>query len=93
MSGASGKVLSAIQVTPESVRDGDIGRIRDGDRIRIDAATGTLDVDAPDIQGRPVLETAPSNAQLGVGRELFNVFRKGSSGAEQGAGIFDDVSA
>jgi phosphogluconate dehydratase len=73
MSGASGKVLSAIQVTPESVRDGDIGRIRDGDR--------------------PVLETAPSNAQLGVGRELFNVFRKGSSGAEQGAGIFDDVSA
>jgi phosphogluconate dehydratase len=93
MSGASGKVLSAIQVTPESVRDGDIGRIRDGDRIRIDAAAGALEIDAPDIHDRPVLETAPSNAQLGVGRELFNVFRKGSSGAEQGAGIFDEVSA
>jgi phosphogluconate dehydratase len=73
------------------VTDG--GRIRDGDRIRIDAAAGALEIDAPDIHDRPVLETAPSNAQLGVGRELFNVFRKGSSGAEQGAGIFDEVSA
>jgi phosphogluconate dehydratase len=90
MSGASGKVLSAIQVTPESTRDGVIGRIRDGDMIRIDPHAGTLEVEGRDIHTRPVLDTAPVNVQLGVGRELFNVFRERSSGAEQGAGILDE---
>ena len=50
MSGASGKVPAAIHVTPEAKEGGVIGRIRDGDLIRLDAEAGTLEllVDAAD---------------------------------------------
>jgi phosphogluconate dehydratase len=88
MSGASGKVLAAIQVTPESLAGGTIGKIRDGDMVTIDAAGGTLAVDAGDIESRPAPDTDVANRQIGMGRELFVVFRERSTGAEQGAGIF-----
>ncbi len=88
MSGASGKVLSAIQVTPESSAGGLIGKIRDGDIVTIDSGGGTLAVDAPGIDSRPGLEADAVNQQVGMGRELFAVFREHSLGAEQGAGIF-----
>jgi phosphogluconate dehydratase len=93
MSGASGKVLSAIQVTPESSAGGLIGKIRDGDVVTIDSASGTLSVDAPDIDTRPGLEADVVNRQVGMGRELFAVFREYSQGAEQGAGIFTVADA
>jgi phosphogluconate dehydratase len=93
MSGASGKVLSAIQVTPESSAGGLIGKIRDGDVVTIDSASGTLSVDAPDIDTRPGLEADAVNRQVGMGRELFAVFREHSQGAEQGAGIFTVADA
>ena len=44
MSGASGKVPAAIHVTPEALEGGAIGKIRDGDMIRLDADAGTLEV-------------------------------------------------
>jgi phosphogluconate dehydratase len=93
MSGASGKVLAAIQVTPESLAGGIIGKIRDGDRVTIDAAGGTLAVAADDIDSRPAPEADVANRQVGMGRELFAAFRERSAGAEQGAGIFTAVSA
>src|SRR6202000_632784 len=37
MSGASGKVPAAIHLTPEALDGAPIGRIRDGDLIRLDA--------------------------------------------------------
>jgi phosphogluconate dehydratase len=40
LSGASGKVPSAIHVTPEALDGGVIGKIRDGDVIRLDAVNG-----------------------------------------------------
>ena len=93
MSGASGKVLAAIQVTPESLAGGIIGRIRDGDVVTIDSNSGTLAVDAEDIESRPAPESDAANEQVGMGRELFAAFRENSSGAEQGAGIFTTVNA
>jgi phosphogluconate dehydratase len=93
MSGASGKVLSAIQVTPESSAGGVIGRIRDGDVVTIDSSSGTLAVDAPEIDSRPRLEADIANRQVGMGRELFAVFRERSQGAEQGGGIFTVADA
>ena len=93
MSGASGKVLAAIQVTPESFAGGFIGRIRDGDVVTIDANEGTLAVDAEDIESRPTLGPDIANQQVGMGRELFATFRENSAGAEQGAGIFTMVNA
>ncbi len=43
MSGASGKVPSAIHLTPEAAADGPISRLRDGDIIHLDAAAGVLE--------------------------------------------------
>ena len=44
MSGASGKVPAAIHVSPEAAKGGAIAKLRDGDRVRVDATTGTLEV-------------------------------------------------
>ncbi len=85
MSGASGKVLAAIQLTPEAATGGWIGRIHDEDLITIDAVEGTVEV-AADLSTRSdqsyIQETA------GTGREMFSVFRSAVTGAEQGATIF-----
>ncbi|MBU6449953.1 MAG: phosphogluconate dehydratase, partial [Rhodospirillales bacterium] len=43
LSGASGKVLSAIHVTPEALAGGKLAKLRDGDVVRVDAVAGTLD--------------------------------------------------
>ena len=86
MSGASGKVLSAIQVTPEALCGGLIARIRDGDLVEIDAAEGTLSVTAEDLGQREAdIVTAP---QYGQGRELFGAFRERAGAAESGACLF-----
>ena len=44
MSGASGKVPAAIHLTPEALEGGAIGKVRDGDLIRLDAENGTIEV-------------------------------------------------
>ena len=90
MSGASGKVLAAIQVTPEAANDGLIGRIRDGDLVNIDANSGVLSVEAKgaSLQSRQLEEPDLSSNHTGMGRELFSVFRKNANGAEMGASIF-----
>ncbi len=43
MSGASGKVPAAIHVCPEAADGGPIALLRDGDIIRLDATTGTIE--------------------------------------------------
>lgn len=87
MSGASGKVLAAIQVTPEAVCGGLIAKIRDGDIITVDATNGILSVGAEDdIDSRKALiSVAP---QQGMGRELFTAFRERAGSAESGASLF-----
>jgi phosphogluconate dehydratase len=87
MSGASGKILAAIQVTPEAAHDGLIGRIQDGDMITIDAEAGVLNVDI-DLKARPPRVRDLSANEQGMGRELFAVFRNQVGAAETGASIF-----
>ncbi len=87
MSGASGKVLAAIQVTPEAACGGLIARIRDGDMIRIDADLGILEVDA-ELTSRADTPPDLGANQQGMGRELFGAFRSNTSSAEAGASIF-----
>jgi hypothetical protein len=53
MSGASGKVPSAIHVAPEALDGGLIGKLHDGDLIRVDATTGTLAVLTEGVADRP----------------------------------------
>lgn len=81
MSGASGKVPAAIHVTPEALGGGPLSRLRDGDTVKVCAATGELSTTA-DLDARePAAKPEP---KLGVGRELFAMFRHGADGAEQG---------
>jgi phosphogluconate dehydratase len=90
MSGASGKVPAAIHVTPEALDGGAIGRIRDGDMIRLDAEVGTLEVrlDARELAERPQPVPDLSGNAHGFGRELFTAFRALSSRADEGASVF-----
>lgn len=88
MSGASGKVLSAIHVTPEAVAGGPIAKIRDGDMISIDAEKGVFSlVDDGEFDTREAID-ADVGAQTGAGRELFAAFRERATGAEKGASLF-----
>nr|WP_206044884.1 phosphogluconate dehydratase [Oceanococcus atlanticus] len=85
MSGASGKVPAAIHVTPEVSQGGALGKLRDGDLIRLDAEAGTLSalVQEDLWAGREVAAVAPSSA--GYGREMFGHLRQANNGAEAGA--------
>ncbi len=93
LSGASGDVLSAIHLTPEAAEGGPIAKLRDGDRVRIDANAGTLValVDAAVWEGREAVKADLAAQQVGVGRELFSVFRRGVSAADCGGTIFAEL--
>jgi phosphogluconate dehydratase len=92
MSGASGKVLAAIQVTPEANHDGAIGRIRDGDVVTIDANAGSLTVETTDdFAAREPQQLDREALHFGMGRELFAAFRNHAGGAEEGASIFGET--
>ncbi len=90
MSGASGKVPAAIHVSPEALAGGPLGRVRDGDIVRLDALAGRLEVlvDAADWAARPLAalsaEQAEENAH-DLGRELFGGMRRTVRSAEEGA--------
>jgi phosphogluconate dehydratase len=85
MSGASGKVPAAIHVCPEAADGGPLARLRDGDLVRVDAVTGTLEVLAPDFADRtPVVPDLSANTH-GTGRELFALFRQNAGLSSSGA--------
>ena len=93
MSGASGKVLAAIQVTPEALHGGLLGKIRDGDLVTIDSEAGIMNVEADDdVLGRESITLELDSQHEGMGRELFAAFRSHANGAEQGATIFGERS-
>ncbi|MEO8527382.1 MAG: dihydroxy-acid dehydratase, partial [Caldimonas sp.] len=90
MSGASGQVPAAIHVSPEVLAGGALGKVRDGDVIRVDAASGRLEalVDAAEWAAREVAPFAPETAVRNghdLGRELFAGMRRNVLSAEEGA--------
>ena len=93
MSGASGKVPAAIHVTPEALEGGAIGKVRDGDIIRLDAEAGTLEVRVPEAElaQRPAPVADLSANASGFGRELFAGFRAMATRADHGATAFGSV--
>ncbi|TCT02689.1 phosphogluconate dehydratase [Aquabacter spiritensis] len=95
MSGASGKVLSAIHVTPEAARGGAIAKILDGDLLRVDAVTGVLDVlvDSDEFAARRPAEADLASSRPGVGRELFAPFRAAVGAADSGGTVFAEAFA
>ena len=90
MSGASGKVPAAIHVSPEAAAGGPLAKVRSGDRIRLDADAGTLQVlvDVAEWDARllsPMPDALRASNGLGMGRELFANMRRNALTAEEGA--------
>src|SRR3984893_18368446 len=87
MSGASGSVPAAIHVTPEAFIGGALGRVRDGDVIRLDCHAGVLEarVDEEIWRQREVPRLDHAHNEYGCGRELFASLRRAAGDAEGGA--------
>jgi phosphogluconate dehydratase len=90
MSGASGKVPAAIHVSPEALAGGPLGKVQDGDLIRLDAVAGTLQalVPAEEWAARTPAGLDPAQAEANghdLGRELFAGMRRNVKSAEEGA--------
>jgi phosphogluconate dehydratase len=87
MSGASGSVPAAIHVSPEVQSGGPLGKVRDGDVIRLDCHSGVLEAKVDEHIWRereqPVLDHARN--EHGSGRELFASLRRAAGDAEAGA--------
>jgi phosphogluconate dehydratase len=93
MSGASGKVLAAIHVSPEAACGGAIAMLREGDVIAIDAEAGTMQalVDDAEWSARTPMQPDLGASAHGTGRELFATMRRTTTSAERGAcGLFGD---
>jgi phosphogluconate dehydratase len=86
LSGASGKIPSAIHVTPEAAVGGPLSRLRDGDIVLVDGEHGVLEarVDAAEFAARRTeLDSTP--AAQDFGRNLFAFNRAMASPADHGA--------
>ncbi|WP_158888762.1 phosphogluconate dehydratase [Amycolatopsis anabasis] len=95
MSGASGKIPAAIQLTPEAAAGGPIARIADGDLVQLDADNRELDVlvSERELTGRDVPDAPPDEASwVGTGRELFASLRRAVGPADQGASVFGGMT-
>lgn len=85
MSGASGKVPAAIHVSPEAALNGLIGKIKTGDRIRLNALTGELECLSRNLADRP--DRSVEYNDQSHGRSLFSNLRNLLSDSESGAGF------
>jgi phosphogluconate dehydratase len=91
MSGASGKVPAAIHLTPEAAAGGAIAKIHNGDIVRLDANAGTLEVkvDAATFAAREAAKDHNlASHHVGLGRELFSLFRDTVGPSDAGASVF-----
>jgi len=91
MSGASGKVPSAIHFSPEALDGGMLAKVKTGDRIRFDAKKGEimLLIDESELESRSVTIPDMRHNRYGFGRELFSAIRQSVGMAEEGASVFD----
>ena len=88
MSGASGSVPAAIHVSPEALDGGPIAKLQDGDRVRVDAGAGRLEVLSDGVLDRTAARADLSGNDFGSGRELFRLFRRNVGAADTGASVF-----
>jgi len=86
LSGASGKIPSAIHVTPEAARGGALAKLRNGDIIRLDGEQGVLEalVDIAEWNARG-LDADTTPPAYDIGRNLFANSRAVVTPADQGA--------
>jgi len=95
MSGASGQVLSAIHVSPDTLGNGLIGKVRDGDPVVIDAGQGVMNLAVADeeLARRSPATAGGEQSEFGMGRELFHVFRANVGDTEEGATVLRSLGS
>ncbi len=91
LSGASGKVPSAIHIAPEASRGGNIAKLQDGDMITLDANNGRLEVEVElnELENRHVTRKLSNDPNVGLGREMFAGFRSMATDASSGGSTFN----
>ncbi len=87
MSGASGKVPAAIHVSPEAANGGPLAKLKDGDMVRVDAVQGTISCLEDGFDARVPVSADLSDNGHGIGRELFEPFRRNVGLATKGAAV------
>ncbi len=86
LSGASGKVLAAIHLTPEAAKGGLLSRLHDGDVLEIDAKRDFFHVHVTSEELALRSDTqAPCDVPLGYGLQLFAAQRRWVGPADKGA--------
>jgi phosphogluconate dehydratase len=87
LSGASGKVPSAIHVSPETLCGGLLAKVQDGDMVRIDVKAGSLTLKVADeeLKKREYADPELEGQRYGTGRQIFAPLRRDLLGAEEGA--------
>lgn len=91
MSGASGKVPSAIHMSPEALSGGLIAKVQTGDMIHFDADNGIVElkVSQEELDKR---ESATQPTQVhDLGRNLFGGFRSLADRSQDGASVFNQT--
>jgi len=89
MSGASGKVPAVIHLSPEALPgidgvSGPLAYLKDGDVVRVCAVKGEVVALVDDAEWAARQPAAAPPPALGVGRELFALFRIHADEAEKG---------
>ena len=93
MSGASGKVPTAIHMHPEAISEGNISKIIDGDIIRLDAESGTVNVISEHKWLSRGCAKAPQAKNLNsLGMNMFAPLRSVAGNSEDGASVLGKPS-
>ena len=89
MSGASGKVPSAIHMSPEALYGGLLAKVQTGDVIYFDAEAGVVELKVSDevLASRDVAMQPTQTHDLG--RNLFGGFRLLADRSQDGASVFN----
>lgn len=88
MSGASGKVPAAIHMHPEALAGGNIAKIKNGDIIRVDPESETVNVVSdPHWLERPVADEPKFQNLDTLGMNMFAPMRAQADNSEAGASV------
>jgi len=93
MSGASGKVPAAIHMHPEAMLGGELAKVRTGDMISLDPASGAVNVTAKDDWTARDPAPYPPQPQLSaLGMNMFGPMRAVCTDSEAGASFLGDLA-